>query len=180
MELEAKEAGQIILKHTELDAEEIRNRTQAKIEEFDGIVGKPAACVLVGRENGLDMSKLLGIERNLELDVENLVEDMNSVDIDIRVEKVYSVNTFDRDDGSTGRVRNVLLEDGTGTTKIAFWDEETEIASNLDEGQKLRIEDAYSKYDDYNDAVELCLGDSTKIIDRETDETILNRKSEKS
>jgi len=41
MELEAKEAGQIILKHTKLDAEEIRNRTQAKIEEFDGIVGSP-------------------------------------------------------------------------------------------------------------------------------------------
>lgn len=155
--------GQVILKNSDLSPDQIREQTKEKMEEYEGLVGKTAACILVGRENGLNMNEQLGIEMDSELDVENLVEDMNNLRIKVEVRKVWDINTFERDSGDDGRVRNVVVGDSTGETQMALWDDDVQLGEKLEAGDMILIKNAYSDYSDYNDRVEIGIGDETDI-----------------
>jgi len=50
-----------------------------------------------------------------------------------------SVRTFDRDDGSTGRVANLALGDETGRIRVTLWDERADQANELDPGTAVEV-----------------------------------------
>jgi replication factor A1 len=54
-----------------------------------------------------------------------------------------SVRTFDRDDGSEGRVANLTLGDETGRIRVTLWDEMAERAEDLAAGQAVEVVDGY-------------------------------------
>jgi len=51
----------------------------------------------------------------------------------------YPVNTFQRDDGTEGRVSRLLLEEGGSRINAVLWDDQVEEYSNLERGTKVRI-----------------------------------------
>ena len=70
---------------------------------------------------------------------------MGQSDVNVRgiVLETESVRTFDRDDGSEGRVANFLLGDETGRVRVTLWDERADRATELDPGTAVEVVDGY-------------------------------------
>lgn len=72
-----------------------------------------------------------------------------------------SVRTFDRDDGSQGKVSNLTLGDETGRIRVTLWDERAERAEELDMGTTVEVVDGYVRERDGN--LELHVGDRGSV-----------------
>ena len=64
------------------------------------------------------------------------------------VSKVYDTITFERDDGSTGKVKSLELEDDTGAIRVTLWNEDTE--TEIKKGDIMKIIGGHIEFDDYS------------------------------
>ena len=64
------------------------------------------------------------------------------------VSKVYDTITFERDDGSTGKVKSMELEDDTGAIRVTLWNEDTDM--DVKKGDILKIIGGNIEFDDYS------------------------------
>ncbi|NYB52906.1 MAG: replication factor A [Methanobacteriaceae archaeon] len=64
------------------------------------------------------------------------------------VSKVYDTITFERDDGTTGKVRSLELEDDTGAIRVTLWNEDAEI--EVKKGDIMKIIGGNIEFDDYS------------------------------
>ena len=78
------------------------------------------------------------------------------------------VRTFDRDDGSEGRVANLVIGDETGRVRVTLWDEKADIATEIEPGTAVEVVDGYVRERDGD--LELHVGDRGAV--EELDETI--------
>lgn len=158
----------LIRDNSDLNGSQIRERVEGLVEKYDPFVNKEAACFLLAREVGVDLAKHLDLQQDLSLDVENLVEDMDCVDIEFKVESVFSVNEFDG-----GRVRNIKVYDGTGSTHLVVWGSDVEAFEEVNRGDVLRVRNGYSKYSDYNSQVDVHIGDDGTVLYADTGEELV-------
>ena len=92
-------------------------------------------------------------DEDAELDVETQelyrVEDLSMGVSDVNLKgtilDVGTVRTFDRDDGSEGRVSNLSVGDPTGRVRVTLWDEQAPLVSEFTDGQSVEIVDGYVK-----------------------------------
>jgi replication factor A1 len=75
--------------------------------------------------------------------VEDLSLGLSDVNLSGRVLATDSVRTFDRDDGSQGRVANLVLGDPTGRVRITLWDERADLAEEFSVGESVEVVDGY-------------------------------------
>jgi replication factor A1 len=75
--------------------------------------------------------------------IEDLSLGLSDVNLRGRVLATDSVRTFDRDDGSEGRVANLTLGDETGRIRVTLWDERADRATELDAGTSVEVVDGY-------------------------------------
>ncbi|MBI4814151.1 MAG: replication protein A, partial [Methanobacterium sp.] len=74
--------------------------------------------------------------------------EMRNVTLIGLVSKVYDTITFERDDGTTGKVKSMELEDDTGAIRLTLWNEDTEI--DVKKGDILKIIGGNIEFDDYS------------------------------
>lgn len=101
-------------------------------------------------------------------DVEDLSLGLSNVNLVGLVLDTDSVRTFDRDDGSEGKVSNVTLGDSTGRIRVTLWDEQAETAEELEAGTTVEVVDGYVRERDGN--LELHVGNRGAI--EEVDEEV--------
>lgn len=53
------------------------------------------------------------------------------------------IRTFDRDDGSEGRVSNLVVGDETGRLRVTLWDRQAELADAFDPGESIEVIGGY-------------------------------------
>ena len=114
-------------------------------------------------------------DEDAELDVETQelyrVEDLSMGVSDVNLKgtvlDVGTVRTFDRDDGSEGRVSNLSVGDPTGRVRVTLWDEQAPLVSEFTDGQSVEIVDGYVKERD--GSLELHVGSrgAVETIDEE-------------
>ena len=75
--------------------------------------------------------------------VDDLSLGLSDVNLQGRVLATDSVRTFDRDDGSEGRVANLTLGDETGRVRVTLWDERADRATELDADTSVEVVDGY-------------------------------------
>ena len=75
--------------------------------------------------------------------VDDLSLGLSDVNLQGLVLATDSVRTFDRDDGSEGRVSNLTLGDETGRVRVTLWDEKADRAEELDAGTSVEVVDGY-------------------------------------
>ncbi|MFC6905107.1 single-stranded DNA binding protein [Halalkalicoccus tibetensis] len=152
---------------------------QAKAIENEGM--EPGTVLRVkGRPkegyNGLEVSVSQAEEDpDAEVDVqiqdtyriEDLSMGLSDVDVQGKVLATDSVRTFDRDDGSEGRVANLTLGDETGRIRVTLWDERTEAVEEFSAGESVEVVDGYVR--ERNGDIELHVGNRGTIegIDEE-------------
>ena len=120
--------------------------------------------------NGVEVSAdRLEPDEEAEIDVEaggRVTADslsMGQSDVNLRgvVLDTASVRTFDRDDGTEGRVSNLTLGDETGRVRVTLWDEQADAAEELATGQSVEVIDGYVRERD--DSLELHVGSRSEI-----------------
>ena len=89
--------------------------------------------------------------------VEDLSLGLSDVNLTGRVLSTDSVRTFDRDDGSEGRVSNLTLGDPTGRIRVTLWDGKADLATEFAAGETVEVVDGYVRERD--GTLELHVGD---------------------
>ncbi|MFW5939811.1 MAG: single-stranded DNA binding protein [Halolamina sp.] len=128
--------------------------------------------------NGVEVSAdKAEIDPDVEIDVSlsdtYTVEDLSMGLSDVTlVGKLLDVDddyrTFDRDDGTEGRVANVAIGDETGRVRVTLWDEATDLLEELDAGEVVEVVDGYVRERDGD--LELHVGSRSTI--EEVDEAV--------
>ncbi len=78
------------------------------------------------------------------------------------VQQVYPVSTFERSDGSQGKVMRLQLGDGTGRITAVFWNEKVDELGDIKRGDSLQIFNSRVK-EGLNGHLELHVDKSTQI-----------------
>jgi ssDNA-binding replication factor A large subunit len=88
-----------------------------------------------------------------------------------KVLAVEPVRTFSRDDGSEGRVSNLVLGDDTGRVRATLWDEQADCVEDFSAGQSVEIVDGYVRERD--GTLEVHVGSSSAIEPIDEDVTFV-------
>ncbi|ELY59853.1 replication factor A [Natronococcus amylolyticus DSM 10524] len=75
--------------------------------------------------------------------VEALSLGLSSVNLVGVVLDTDTIRTFDRDDGSEGKVANLVVGDSTGRIRVTMWDERAEQVTEFEAGDTLEVVDGY-------------------------------------
>ncbi len=75
--------------------------------------------------------------------IESLSMGQSDVTLTGRLLGTEPVRTFDRDDGSEGKVSNLVVGDETGRIRVTLWDEQADTAETLTTGESIEIVDGY-------------------------------------
>ncbi len=90
--------------------------------------------------------------------IEDIRADMNNINTSGRILDIGEIRTFEKKDGSTGRVGNLLLGDSTGKIRLTLWDEKTSFLDEIDFDETIEVLHAYSRENAFTQQVELNLG----------------------
>ena len=93
--------------------------------------------------------------------IEELGLGRSNVNVAGRILDTESVRTFDRDDGSEGRVANFTIGDPTGRVRVTCWDGMADTVESLTAGQSVEIVDGYTRERDGD--LEVHVGDRGAI-----------------
>jgi len=157
--MEVEDLIEKVVEESELSEQDLKDKIDEKMEEFEGLVSEEGAVHLVAKEHGVELEK----EASEDLKIENVVPDMRKVIVKGKILNISDMNTFERDDDEEdGKVQNILLGDDTDSIRVTLWDDQTEIADNVDEGDVIEMAGCYTVEDDRGNA-ELRLGDSATV-----------------
>ncbi|MGB9964017.1 single-stranded DNA binding protein [Halobacterium hubeiense] len=105
----------------------------------------------------VDNDEAVDVQVQDEYRVEDLSLGISDVNLTGEVLDAEDVRTFDRDDGSEGKVSNVVLGDETGRVRVTLWDDQAETATELSQGEVVEVVDGYVRERD--GSLELHVGD---------------------
>ena len=100
-------------------------------------------------------------------DIHEMDDEGEEIDLVGIIVKTYDPNEFNRDDGTTGKVRTVEIGDDTGIIRASFWDDKADKPLNL--GEPIKIENARTRLGNYN--MDLSIGKTARIVKPSPDET---------
>ena len=135
------------------------------------IKGRPKEG-LTGVEVNVDRAE---VDEETEVDVqvsdtyqvEDLSLGLSDVNLRAKLLDTDTVRTFERDDGSEGKVSNLVVGDETGRMRITLWDEIADVAEELDPGISVEIVDGYVRERDGDLEVHLNQHSAVEPIDEE-------------
>ncbi len=90
--------------------------------------------------------------------VADIKADMNDINVSGRVLDIAEIRNFEKKDGSTGKVGNLLLGDSTGKIRLTLWDEKTDFLNDIDFDETVEVLHAYSRENAFSQQIELNLG----------------------
>ena len=139
-----------------LSRDEIEKRI-SEIASREGI-SEHAAALMLAEELGVNLE---GKEELLH--IADLVPGMTWVNVVVRVLRKYPPREYQKRDGSTGQVANVIIYDATGKTRLVLWDGlVTKYYNELNPGDVIKIIDPSVR--EGRSGVELHANFRTRII----------------
>ncbi|SFF87377.1 replication factor A1 [Halopelagius inordinatus] len=99
--------------------------------------------------------------------VEDLSLGLSDVNLKGRVLSTDSVRTFDRDDGTEGRVANLTLGDPTGRIRVTLWDEKADLTDAFEPDDTVEVVDGYVRERD--GSLELHVGNRGAVEELDED-----------
>ncbi|KXB06847.1 hypothetical protein AKJ51_02670, partial [candidate division MSBL1 archaeon SCGC-AAA382A20] len=108
-----------------------------------------------------EVEKLPEFEKRL-LKIEDIEPDMPVLDLAGKVQRIFPVKEFEKKNGSSGKVMNLILADETGTIRVSLWDDMTDLGDKLSSGDIILLENARSAVG-LRDKPEIRVGRRTKV-----------------
>lgn len=113
-----------------ISLEEFKKRVGEKIDLMGGLCDETTAALLVAHDLGYDNAVKIG----------EISEEKRRIAFSGIVRNIFEGREFNREDGSIGRVANIIVSDETGSIKVALWDEFADLVKTgeLKVGSKIR------------------------------------------
>lgn len=117
---------------------EFEERVEATVKEWGGLLDRDAAAMVVVERLGVSVATF---DRIVEL------QEGQEANIRARVVGLSPVRTFNRQDGTPGRVVNLDLKDDSGYCRFPLWDEDVALVEKgkVALGRTVRAIDCYVK-----------------------------------
>ena len=96
--------------------------------------------------------------------IADLKGDMDAVTIICRVNSMYPLTEFKRQDGTTGKRASFIAQDESGTVRVVLWGENANV--KLSDGGIVKIENAYTRLG-LNSEVEVQVGSRSRVMPSE-------------
>jgi replication factor A1 len=161
--------------------DEITRVVEEDIVKIDDVIQLRGGYVKKGLGDALEinMGRMSGIKILDEYELEDLgidfgetpstkigellEEKMYNISVTAKIQKVFPLTTFSRDDGeSEGKVLRLIVADETGETGCVFWDKEAEEMENAKVGEVFNLRGGYTKRGRYGN-IEIHAGRSAQI-----------------
>ena len=92
------------------------------------------------------------------MQISEITANMKNVNTMGEIKVLGEIREVNKKDGTTGRVRDATLDDGSGQIKLSLWDD---AVTKFSVGDKVEIENGYTS--SYRDVVQLGVGRFGKI-----------------
>jgi replication factor A1 len=119
----------ILSSRPDITHEELQRMIEAKMEEAKGFLTLESATRAVAMELGVELAKFPFIH---EIGIKDLVSGLGDVTIIARVIFVGPSQKFSTSDGRDGKMRHLIVADGTGEIRVVLWDDKVDIADSMD------------------------------------------------
>ena len=127
--------------------------------------GRNGLEVSLGREGKIDK---IALSEDIQVrtdpyKINEIKAGMGNIYLIAKVLDIPDIRTFQRKDGSSGKVRNVTLGDATGKIKVTLWEENADAFSAIKPGDNVEITGGSAKENSYSNQVEINLGNNSSI-----------------
>lgn len=140
--------------------DEFEEIIEKKDRKYDGLFTRDVLAHLIVAENGRNRSMIKDI-KELEAGEEATIEG--------KVVDLGSLRRFNKN-GNEGKVRNVRIDDGTGTIKLVLWNEETDrVGDDITRDTELKIINGYVQDRGYGLQIQAGKWGEVRVIEGEND-----------
>ncbi|MBU0627686.1 MAG: DUF2240 family protein [Nanoarchaeota archaeon] len=141
-----------------LQESEINSKIEDKKKQLSGLISDEGAAHIIANELGIKLFE----ETQGKLQIKNILAGMRDVETVGMVQQVSPINEFQRQDGNTGKVANLVIADETGSIRVVMWGSQTDLVKGIKEGNIVKIISGYVK--ENNNRTEVHLNDKSKLI----------------
>lgn len=169
--LTLEETIELILKHrSDFERNDILTMIQEKRQELGPeVINDESAAMIVARELSVDLHRPTP---NTRLRIEDITEATKNVNALVGIiDNISAVRTFQKSDGTEGKVASIVLRDETSNIRVVLWDDMTRAISEdvLTVGSIVQVRGAYVKMG-LGNTIELNIGRMGTIQPLENDE----------
>lgn len=154
-----------IREKVDISEEELNKRIKTKLEQLSGLISKEGAAHIVANELGVKLFELGG-----RLKIKNVLAGMRDVEVVGKIQQVFDLRSFQRSDGSQGKMASFLLGDETGTIRVVLWGEQANKVAELKPEMIVKIKSGYVKGNE--NRKEIHLNERSKLIINPEGETV--------
>ncbi|MFB6254861.1 MAG: single-stranded DNA binding protein [Halobacteriaceae archaeon] len=102
-------------------------------------------------------------------DIADLSLGLSEINLEAKVLDTQSTRTFDRDDGTTGQVANMIIGDQTGRIRVTCWGEQTSHVDEISPGDSIEISDGYVREREEDLELHLNSRSDVEILSKDVD-----------
>ncbi|SES98263.1 replication factor A1 [Methanococcoides vulcani] len=107
-----------------ISEDDFRKKVDEKVDQMSGLCDTKTAAMLVAHDLGVtDTAKEV-------IKIKDITPEIGNVNFVAKIVSVFDVREFNRNDGTTGRVGNIMVADETGSIRLTLWDERAELIKN--------------------------------------------------
>ena len=146
-----------IKQNSSLTEEELNSKIDQKMKDLSGLISKEGAAHIIANELGVKLFEAI----SGKLQIKNILEGMRDVETVGKVQQVSQITEFQRKDGNTGKVANLVIADETGSIRIVLWGSQADTISKIKENDTVKIISGYVR--ENNNRLEVHLNDNSKV-----------------
>ncbi len=139
-----------------LSRDQIQEKINAKLKQLSGLISKEGAAHIIANELGVKLLENSG-------KIKDIYAGMRNVEFAGKVQAIYPLNTFSRQDGSEGKVSSCMVADETGVIRVVGWGEHAELVSRLEIGSVVKVSGGFAK-DNNRGYAEVHLNDKSHLV----------------
>ncbi|RQD84496.1 replication factor A [Methanosalsum natronophilum] len=107
-----------------LTKDEFIEQVTEKVNQMNGLCDEKTAAMLVANDLGIHSD-----DQNI-VNISDISSNNSNVNFMGKVISVFDTKEFQRNDGTNGKVGNIIISDSTGSIKVTLWDEKADLIDN--------------------------------------------------
>jgi replication factor A1 len=147
-----------IKENSGLSDESINSKIEQKLTQLSGLISKEGAAHIIANELGIKLIE----QTSGRLQIKNIMSGMRNVEAVGKVQSVYEVREFVRQDGQSGKVGSFMIADETGSIRVVGWGIQADAVKKIKESDIIKIKSGFVK--ENNGRKEVHLNDRSEIM----------------
>ncbi len=152
-----------LIKKSGKSREELEKLVSDKVNELSGLVSEEGAIYIIANEMEIRLDTDRPKRELNQLKIDEITQPKTPVSSVCKVVKKYDKVNFSKDSGSEGSVQSILVGDETGVIRVVFWNDKTELLDSVQEGDILKIINAYARENTNSERIEVHFGQYSDI-----------------